>query len=138
MKLYIASASKSPNIETVEHYIRLIRAQALHNLSTDIEITYDWTIAVRKAGDGSPDDANTRLAAVLNDMAGVRAADLVWVIAPPVASTSTGAWFEMGYAVGCAVPFITSGDVKRCIFADLALKQFVTDDEAFAFIRRAL
>ena len=129
MKLYIASASALPHLDTVEHFIRAITLGKKH------EITYDWTRAVRNAGHGSPDDMSVRLAAVVQDLAGVRAADLVWLLAPPADSKSTGAWVELGYALASAVPVITSGDVKRCIFADIAIKQFVTHDEAFMWLQ---
>lgn len=127
MKIYIASASAMPHLELVEGYMRGVE-RAGHT------ITYDWTRAVRRAGSGSPDDSNTRLEGVLNDLAGVRDADLVWLIAPPIESRSTGAWVELGYALACAVPVITSGDARRCIFADIAIKRFTEHLDALVWI----
>ncbi len=147
MRIYVASASALPHLEVVEHYIRelnklVIRVPDLScgglSLKTKQvhEITHDWTKEVRLAKDGSPEDPQTRLRAVMNDLAGVRSADLVWLIAPPTDSKSTGAWIEMTYAYDRGIPVIASGDIARCIFADVMVtKKFETHDDAFQYIK---
>lgn len=71
---------------------------------------------------------------VIHDLRGVRDADLVWLVAPPAHVKSTGMWAELGAALAFGVSVITSGDVSKCIFADLAVKKFVTHGEALAWL----
>jgi nucleoside 2-deoxyribosyltransferase len=109
-------------------------------------ITFDWTVPVREAGSGSPDDAGIRRAAALADLRGVESADVVWLIQPEATSTSTGAWVELGFALahkeaaalreGAKRPLImVSGESKKCIFADLADMRFLSHDDAFEYLK---
>lgn len=49
-------------------------------------------------------------------------------------NTSTGAWTELGYALGIGKPIIISGNAERSIFADLAFKKFENDEETLKFL----
>jgi hypothetical protein len=109
-------------------------------------IIFDWTVPVREAGGGSPDDAGIRRTAALADLRGVESADVIWVIQPEASSTSTGVWIELGFALafkeaallreGAKRPLIVvSGESKKCIFADLADVRFLSHDDAFEYLK---
>lgn len=134
MKIYIAGASAE--IELVESFIGRVRA-AGH------EITFDWTVKVREAGSASPDDPSVRRSAADSDRRGVADSELTWIMQPE--NQSTGAWVELGIALGLklarprtdvlvAPMLLVSGASTRCIFSDLADFRFQTHDEALAFI----
>ena len=110
------------------------------------KITFDWTIPVRKAGSGSPDDKDIRRSAALADLEGVVMADVVWISQPEGSSTSTGVWVELGYALakreykgGTHGPkIVVSGTSMKCIFADLADFRFMSHEDALDFIIKDL
>src|SRR5271154_7005697 len=79
--------------------IDLIEKQNAVLVEEGWKITFDWTIPVRKAGSGSPDDKDIRRSAALADLEGVVMADVVWISQPEGSSTSTGVWVELGYAL---------------------------------------
>ena len=129
LALYIATASNP--LEEAERRIGGAR-------DVGITITFDWTKAVREAGNASPDDLVVRKAAAEADLHGVETADVLWLIQPE--NASTGAWVELGYALGLRRAFkkpvvVVSGVSKRCIFADLADHRFDSHDDAFTFIK---
>ena len=139
MKIYVAGASAQ--IDLVEGFIAALKKHS-HT------ITFDWTVVVRRAGSASPDDLDVRRAAAESDLRGVERSDLMWLVQPDEASTSTGAWVELGYAhalkdlrgrsvgVRAAAPpvLVVSGASKKCIFSDLADHRFASHDDALAFI----
>ena len=136
MKIYIAGASAQ--IELIESFIANVRA-AGH------AITFDWTVKVREAGDASPDDLSVRRDAAEADRKGVADSELTWIVQPDVGSLSTGAWVELGIALGLKlarprtdvlVPpmLVVSGPSRKCIFSDLADFRFETHEEALGHI----
>lgn len=134
MKIYIAGASVE--IDLIESLIARVR-------KTGHEITFDWTVKVREVGTASPDNPSVRRSAADADRKGVADSELTWIVQPE--NQSTGAWVELGIALGLKlarprtdvlVPpmLLVSGASTRCIFSDLADFRFQTHDEAFAFI----
>jgi hypothetical protein len=136
VKIYIAGASAE--IDLIESFISRVRT-AGH------EITFDWTVKVREVGSASPDDLSIRRVAAETDRKGVADSELTWIVQPEASSTSTGAWVELGIALGLKlarprtdvlVPpmLVVSGPSTKCIFSDLADFKFQAHDEALAFI----
>jgi hypothetical protein len=137
LQVYVATASNP--IEEAERHMQSVRALG-H------EITFDWTVPVRQAGTGSPDDPAVRSSAALTDLRGVERSEVFWLIQPE--NTSTGAWVELGHALafkkvramlGVRRPIVVvSGPSRRCIFADqaegLADYRFESHAEALSFI----
>ena len=138
-RIYVAGASA--NIEQIESYIAALK-------SLGWTISFDWTVPVRQVGDASPDDPDIRRGAALADLEGVFTADVLWLLQPDASSTSTGAWVELGYGLGCARcrlhdertlhRIVASGSSRRCIFTDLADYRFQSHDDAFDFITKDL
>lgn len=76
------------------------------------EVTYDWT---RDPGYDVPPSTNSRRRSARLDEAAVRAAEIVWIVAPH--EKSEGAAHEFGMARGLGKRTIVSGpDCTRCIF----------------------
>ena len=88
-KLQVYVATSSNPLEEAEQHMRSVR-EAGH------EVTYDWTVDVRNAGTGSPDDPGVRSRAALADLRGVERAEVFWLVQPE--NSSTGAWVELGVA----------------------------------------
>lgn len=126
MKIYVAGASKE--IDRIEGFMARLRA-AGH------VITLDWTVEVRSAGSGSPDDDELRKACARADLLGVEACDVFWIVKPDEGSTSTGAWVELGHALAFGgKTTVASGTSRKCIFADLVDHDFDDHEEALAFL----
>lgn len=126
LRIYIAGASKEP--ERVRHAMQ--RAADL-----GYEITYDWLTAVEVEG-----AANEGLADVKRkhyaraDLDAIRAANVVWLLAPE--GGSTGAWVELGFALALGrIVFVSGRSRQRCIFTSLALFEFDDDAEAIMALR---
>ncbi len=126
--------------------IDLIEKQNAQLVEAGWAVTFDWTVPVRKAGSGSPDDKDIRRSAALADLEGVLAADVVWISQPEGSSTSTGVWVELGYALakreyrgGAHGPkIVVSGTSMKCIFSDLADFRFMSHEDALDFIIKDL
>ena len=133
MKIYIAGASAE--IDVIEKFMGRLRA-------VGHEITHDWTKDVRAAGSASPNDSFIRLSAAEKDRHGVIVSQVTWIVQPSDASSSTGAWVELGIALGLqkvreAAPMIVvSGSSQKCIFSDLADSRFDSHEDALAFIEK--
>jgi hypothetical protein len=106
-------------------------------------------VPVREVGNASPDDPDIRRRAALADLEGVLSARVLWLVQPDQASTSTGAWVELGSAItkrelaqkfaGIGpVSVVASGTSKKCIFSDLADYRFQSHDDALDFIVKDL
>jgi nucleoside 2-deoxyribosyltransferase len=129
VRIYVAGASKEP--QRVRWAMDGVR-------DLGCELTLDWLAVIDAAGAANEglNDAERRKYARA-DLAAVRCADLVWLLAPD--NASTGAWVELGYAVACGVPIVVSGRARtRCIFASLGA-EFDEDIDALAYValRRA-
>jgi hypothetical protein len=126
MKIYVAGASA--NMDEIVRYMNALR-------DMDHVITLDWTKMIQEAGSASPDDDKTRIKSANIDLKGVMQADALWLVQPE--NASTGAWVELGYALGirnlAKIKIVVSGPSKRCIFADLADYRFSSHKEALDF-----
>lgn len=137
--IYVAGPSREPHITEIETFIHALESSGKFTITEE-----DWTKAVRTAGGvGSPDDPGIRRTAATADLAGVEHASIVWVLQLEETSTSTGAWVELGYALGLRdldIPYhrtptiIVSGASRNCIFADLADYRFLDHKDALAFL----
>ena len=98
-------------------------------------ITHDWIATIREVGDANPRSAThrQRVRWSSQDLLGIEAADLIWLIMP--AKTSFGAAFEAGYALGKGKSLIVSGDWKGSIFSAQAEARFNEHMHAFEWIR---
>lgn len=135
MKVYVAGASKE-----------IARCKAAMAAVRELghEVTYDWTADIEAAA--GPDETLDRahLAQVaIEDLRGVKRARLFWLLLPE--GDSTGAWTELGYALGLGVDYhadrpaiIVSGQRRRSCFWTLADHVFDTDGEAREWIRWAV
>ena len=127
MKVYVAGASSE--LELVERYIyRLIKE--------DIVITHNWCSDIRESFRTTFQRPALYLAAQ-NDVNGVRAADIFWLIIPK--KESRGCWVEYGIAlVGSLVArqkTIISGVVgPKDIFLLMADQHFDEHEQAFEYI----
>lgn len=140
-RIYLAAASSTRETEA-KPYIARLRAAGW-------DISFDWTIEV-DAAEAHPTAYEFMSENTLNncdlDLRGVETADVVWVLAPSKPSTSTGAWVELGYALGLALargfdqrPYIlVSGDYERCLFTRRADQLIADHEKAFAAVNRLL
>lgn len=130
MRIYLAGASAE--LETCEYWMAKLRFQG-HT------ITHDWTRSVRASRYMKISDAALRREVkadrAVDDLAGVRDADVFWLLAP--SGPSTGAWVELGNALAARdrapLRVVVSGPHERCIFAALANHHFASHEEAFAW-----
>ena len=126
--LYVASASE--NLHLVESYVDDLRSRGF-------SITYEWTKDVREGGfkpDSELSQVQRRYAARM-DAAGVKAADLVWVITPSVKNQGCGMWIEMGMALALGKRVVVSGALaRRSVFSELAEACFDEHNEALSYI----
>src|SRR5262249_23058209 len=134
MKIYIAGASSEPE---------RVRAAMDAARKLGFEVTVDWLAAIAEAGAANAGlSVADRIKYANADRAGVENADIVWLLAP--AGSSTGAWVELGYALGLRSDrtmlrplwqTIVSGPAQdRCIFAELCDLKFREDAEALAHL----
>lgn len=126
MKVYIAGPSSDLD--------RVDRAIALLAHVEGVELTYDWTKAVRAERErGVTDDAlsfeDARRYATL-DLRAIRQADLLWLLLPPPGSTSVGAWVELGYALAMGLRIVASGERSSSIFVRGFMRQYASDAAA--------
>jgi len=118
---------------------RVLAAMARVRAHQSMRLTHDWVAvidAVRAAGEALHDAVRRRSAS--DDLGGVARADVLWLLAPDV--PSTGAWVELGYALGgghCGVRrrIVVSGPARpRCVFAALADVECDSDEDAWQAI----
>lgn len=119
MKVYIAGGS--PEREQVRSMMSALRARG-------VEITYDWTQSVGYSRFMVP--AERRKQARL-DIEGVRAADVVWIMAPE--KKSEGSAVEMGAALALRKRVIVSGPHARLESRLFALLGEIHDSHIEAF-----
>jgi hypothetical protein len=128
MKIYIAGAAAEAEV------ITLIMQQCRTLLH---EITVDWTKPILALGRGKTDADLTpeqRIAAGMEDSAGVQAADLFWLIVPH-RTTSRGCWVELGMAIAWKKTIWVSGDNGLSIFTALATRQFPNHADVLAQLK---
>jgi nucleoside 2-deoxyribosyltransferase len=128
MRIYVAGASAEA--EGNRAAIQKCRAMGY-------DCTHDWTRSVFKHRALGQSDAMLSQAErhgyAAGDLAGVRQADIFWLRVPK--NGSTGAWIELGYALGLGKEILVSGDHLRSIFSALATVTRPTHDEALEWLR---
>lgn len=112
LRVYVAGASAE--VDMVATFIGRLR-------EAGVVITYDWTADVltsRARGVRDEDlTPGVRQACATADLQGVAQADVMWLLTP--ANASTGAWTELGFAIGTGTPLIISGEqARRSIFTE--------------------
>jgi|HubBroStandDraft_2_1064218.scaffolds.fasta_scaffold01184_5 hypothetical protein len=128
MKIYVAGGSSE--LELVAGYMAKLRE--LGHI-----ITHDWVATVRSTGDANPRTATQkqRLRWAGDDLRGIDAARIVWVILP-ITRPSFGCAFEAGYAVGQGLTdVIMSGDWRASIFSSQVEARFNEHDHALEWLR---
>lgn len=129
LRVYVAGASVEVDM-CAEFIGRLRVAGAV--------ITHDWTSSVRANGgaaDASMPRAH-RAAMVVEDFAGIAAADVVWVLVPE--AQTIGAWVELGYARGLRKRVHVSGPhSRRTIFTEFCAHHETHEDAFRHFAERA-
>lgn len=100
-------------------------------------ITHDWTGEVdRYPNDDAPPDV--RIAHAKQDLAGVRAADVLLLLTGPNKAEGCGCWIEMGGALILGKRLVVTGPQRsRSIFCDLAEVVFEEDEDALAYLLAA-
>lgn len=126
LRVYVAGAA-------VERHERAIPAMATLR-EAGITITHDWTVSMVDVGSADRSEADVpeevRQRCAMEDAAGVSSADVVLLLAPNERGSS-GAWVELGLAVGYGIPVLVAGPKNgRTIFTSLAARRFETDAEA--------
>lgn len=128
LAVYVAGASAEPErVRAAMNGVRAIGAR----------VTCDWLAAIEAAGAANEDlTEEQRKHYALEDLAAVRSADVVWLLAPPRGG-SAGAWVELGAALAWrskykgTIAIIVSGAAsKNSIFCALADYEYATDAEA--------
>lgn len=121
MKVYVAGGSDERDT-VAQPMIDRLRAAG-------VEITHDWTRC-----EGYERDSATaeRAEWARQDLEGVRAADIVWMMVP--AERSTGASAEFGAALALRKRVIVSGPQARGSIFFLLAEHFRTHEEAFTEI----
>lgn len=133
MKIYIAGSSKE--IHRAERFIALARENG-HT------ITEDWAAGMRAAGPESALERSRLTEAAAADLRGIRDADVMWLLIPPVNAPSTGCWGELTYAMALGTPIIASRPTDK--YEEAMQEQFniflylVPETKIFANDRLAL
>ncbi len=99
-----------------------------------IHITHDWISVIAARGEANPTNAtfHERTQWAAEDLAGVRAADVLWLLMPP--GISDGAFYECGYADALGKNIVISGPgAERTIFTSRG-NCFTSDEAAYDHI----
>ena len=129
LRVYVAGASKE--LDRCRGAMKMIeRAGGV--------ITLDWVAAIEAEGlanEGLDNEKRQRYARA--DFEGVGSADLIWLLASPLAST--GSWTELGIALALGKTIVVSGPAReRSIFCSLATFETDHDLEALDYIREKI
>lgn len=135
MKIYIIGSTATRE--------QLDRAEDWHTRleKLGVELTSTWLAAVAaNQGTGNPRDISREARAqyATADLHGLRQADIVWFLVPPVDQPTRGGWVEWGraWSLACGqdgTALIASGDTKQSIFCALG-REFESDVDAFVEI----
>lgn len=92
-------------------------------------VTHDWVSIIEDRGSANPTDATVeqRKAWAKDDLAGVEAADVLWLLMP--AEGGLGQFWEAGYAQALRKPIVVSGCYERTIFT-AGCRCYTTDHDA--------
>jgi hypothetical protein len=121
------------NVYVAASSLQLDRAKAAMALLVNAghSVAHDWCGIIEARGEANPADASNddRWDWAIDDLAGVKAADVVWLLVPE--TEGAGAFVELGYALANDIPVVCSGVYQRSIFTAMAVC-YDRDDQAFA------
>jgi hypothetical protein len=131
LRVYVAGAARE-----LDRCKRMIAAaRAIPN----VEISRDWTPDIDAAQLAGKRDAdysdNERLAFASADLHAVRAAHVVWLLAPE--EGGRGSWVEFGYSLGASfgTKIVSGPHARGSIFTELAHHCVDTDEIALEVVR---
>jgi hypothetical protein len=124
--VYIAASSA--DIDRAEHWRDRLVAVGVRVVGT-------WMANIRTVGDANPRTASADLRSYWSRtcLEQVADADAFWLLVPGADKPTAGAWIELGYALGCDLRIVCSGDTKRSIFCALG-DEYASDEDAFAAV----
>jgi nucleoside 2-deoxyribosyltransferase len=123
--VYVAGASSERNDRAI------VVMSALR--AAGIAITHDWTAE----HDGGPDwrlTEDERLRHTVDDIRGIKDADLLVALVPLEGVVSTGVWVELGVGIALLKPIFISGWYQRTIFTERTTSKFASDGELVAAV----
>jgi hypothetical protein len=127
MKIYVAGSSRE--LQRAQHAMTLVR-------NFGHVLAHDWVAEIQEAGEPNPvaADLEQRKAWARMDLERVAASDWLWFLVPQ--TPSTGAWVELGCALGWpATRIVSSGaNPEQSIFTALVDRHFETDTGAAAWL----
>lgn len=121
LKVYVAGSSKE--LDRVADAMAALR-------ESGVEVTHDWVEVIKARGSANPLGASAADCAqwAWEDLLGVRAADVVWLMVP--AQGGLGCYVEYGYALALNIPVVISGEYGRTIFTALTDECHEYDSDA--------
>lgn len=125
IRVYVAAASQ--DWDRAEHWMQRLR-------DAGVAVTSTWVETIKTVGAANPTDADDfdREKWARDDLDQVAYSDLLWFLVPDDAP-GRGAYAELGFAWGAAVPVVSSGATKQSIFTALG-REYATDGDAFDMI----
>lgn len=104
-----------------------------------VEVVSTWIDSVAAVGNANPRGATAeaRTGWSRTCLEQIGDADVLWFLVPPPDRRTCGAWVELGYALGCDLRVICSGDTRQSIFTALG-DEYATDADAFWAITRMI
>lgn len=105
-------------------------------LEAGLAVTSTWIESIEAVGEANPATATReqRLGWAQQCATGVRNANILWLLSPPLDAPSCGAWCELGVAQNNYTTVVCSGPTThQSIFCALGA-EYASDFEAFAAI----
>ena len=124
--VYIAASSQE--IERVCQAARVLT-------KAGVRTTTEWWHELDRFGFANPVDQTIRLSRSRRDLLELEAADVLWVMVPPLGAHSHRAFTELGFALALGKRIISSGPTLRSTFCSLT-SEFSCDDGAIEYLTR--
>ena len=126
LRVYVAASALE--IERARAAMAALRAAG-------VRVTSTWIASIEAAGASNPRDASPeqRRAWSMSDLAEIRAADVLWLLAPAATAPTRGAWTELGFMYALGRRIVCSGDTRQSIFCALG-EEYDSDEHALAAI----
>lgn len=136
MNFYLYLAGSSNEMDRVKQIAAEINSldKSLAEHGDRLIITHKWWDVIEDRGEANPAaTAHARRNWAVQDIQGVKDADLFWMLWPHEPTGSGGCFWEAGYADSLDTEMITSGPTERSIFA-ARTAEFMTDAGAFEYL----
>lgn len=127
--VYVSGASTPDETQRVLRWSERLTAAG-------ITVVSKWPAVIASAGGvANPRDATEEQRRIWSaqDLAEVSRAHALWLMCPPVGTSTRGAWVELGVAHSRAALIVSSGDTRQSIFTALGT-ECADDAEAFGVI----